>query len=374
MSVYRRAGAQTYSYDFRFKGRRFSGDTGKTAKREAQAQERLERERAREAVAIAAAFDAPSTWELAASRYWLEVGQHHKNRETTLKNLDWLTNQIGRGTALIDITDNVVARLVARRRVEPSARQRKDPQPLSAATINRTVTQMLRKVLLRARDIWKVPIADIRWRAHILPEPRERVREASHAEETEIMARLGSYADAVEFAFLSGCRRAEICGLKWTDVDFFGRQFTVTGKGDKRATLPMSDAIHALLWRIKDQHPEYVFSFVASRTRRELEQVRGKRYPIKVDRLSHVLKDAARDGGVTDFHLHDTRHTAATRVLRVSNLRVVQHLLRHEDIATTAKYAHAVTDDIRAALNAASPTQSATTPAGTRPNDLKKQG
>jgi site-specific recombinase XerD len=55
--------------------------------------------------------------------------------------------------------------------------------------------------------------------------------------------------------------------------------------------------------------------------------------------------------GLDDFRLHDTRHTRATRLLRTSgNLKLVQQLLGHEDIATTAKYAHATVEDLRAAL------------------------
>lgn len=362
MSVYKRPGAQTYSYEFRFRRHRFSGNTGKASKREAEAEERSRREAARLALDTAAALDSPRTWQLAASRYWTEVGQYHKNAETTLTCLDWLTGQIGAHTALTAITDNTVARLVARRRAEPSARTRKGdtPLPLAPATINRTVLEPLRKVLRRARDIWKVPVADIAWRQHRLAEPRERVREASHDEEARLLAQLErGYDDAVRFALLSGCRRAELCALRWTDVDFFGRQFTVTGKGDKRATLPMSGAIFDLLWRLRGQHPEFVFSFVATKTRKHTGQVRKGRYPIDPQNLSHVVARAARLAGVSNFRLHDTRHTAATRVLRVSNLRVVQHLLRHEDIATTAKYAHALAEDVRAALDAMSDTRNA---------------
>lgn len=57
------------------------------------------------------------------------------------------------------------------------------------------------------------------------------------------------YDDAIEFAFLSGCRRMEILGLDWPRVDFFGRQFTVIGKGKKSRVIPMSQAIFDLLWR-----------------------------------------------------------------------------------------------------------------------------
>jgi site-specific recombinase XerD len=52
--------------------------------------------------------------------------------------------------------------------------------------------------------------------------------------------------------------------------------------------------------------------------------------------------------------LHDLRHTAATRHLKggKANLKVVQRLMRHEDIATTAKYAHAYDEDVLEAMEA----------------------
>jgi integrase len=381
MSVYRRHGAETYSYDFRLQGHRFSGDTGETEKRKAQAHERLKRAEAAAQVAEGIALDKPATWELASSRYWLEVGQHHRNADTTLKSLAWLTRHIGRETRLEAIDDNFVAGLVAHRRMEdrPGIKDLDRQRKIGPATVNRTMTEPLRKVLLRAQKVWKVKVGDIAWRTHMLAEPKERVREASRDEEAAILAQLErGYEDAVKFGILSGCRRKEICGLRWTDVDFFNRQFAVTGKGDKRGIVPMSAEIHAMLWRKRDEHPEFVFSFVAQKTRRELGQVRGRRYPIKEGRLTDVMQQAIKDAGVTNFRLHDTRHTAATRVLRASNLKVVQNLLRHEDIATTAKYAHAMTEDIRAALDAASAANATTGNAAGRfandANDLEKKG
>jgi integrase len=60
--------------------------------------------------------------------------------------------------------------------------------------------------------------------------------------------------------------------------------------------------------------------------------------------------------GVKDLRFHDTRHTAATRVLRESNLRVVRTLLGHSDGRTTTKYPHDMMDDVLNALEAATPT------------------
>lgn len=368
MSVYRRPGSSTYSYDFRLRGRRFSGATEAATKREALKAEATARANALAKLEAERAFAGKDiTFEAAASRYWHEVGQHHRNSTLTLWSMDWLTGAIGKGTRLSAIDDSHVALLVAKRRADlVPGRKTAPPKPVSPATVNRTVTEPLRKIMTRARDIWGVKVQAIRWRGHLLPEPRERVREASSGEEAAIMGNLGrGYDDAILFAFLSGCRRGEVVGLEWSRVDFFGRQFTVIGKGGHSHTVPMSQAIFELLWRLRGHHEATVFTYVAARTDRRKELVKGQRYPITASGLQTAMRRAVASAGVPNFRLHDTRHTAATRTLRASNLKVVQSLLGHADISTTAKYAHALVEDVRAALDAATPTRIATeTPEG----------
>ena len=63
------------------------------------------------------------------------------------------------------------------------------------------------------------------------------------------------------------------------------------------------------------------------------------------------------------YRFHDNRHTAATRVLRAcGNLKVAQKLLRHADIATTAKYAHVMHEDVLEAMERAARTAEAKSP------------
>ncbi|MDW9814979.1 tyrosine-type recombinase/integrase [Sinorhizobium meliloti] len=374
MSVYKRKGKDTYSYDFVVRGQRFSGDTGETTKRAAERFETAKREAAKLEVADQAAlYGQTLTFDLAAHRWWEEVGQHHKNFETTLGVLDWLKRHIGAKTPLEKVTDSVVARLVAKRRGDYVKGNPKRGF-VSPATVNRTCTQPLREIITRAKRVWKVAVADVDFGKHMLKEPQERVREASLGEESAILGQLErGYDAAVEFAFLSGCRRMEILGLEWPHVDFFSRRFTVTGKGGKSRTLPMSDAIHALLWGEKDHHPVKVFTFEAKRTLKSTGKVRGKRYPLTESGLKSAMRRAVPKADVKNFRFHDTRHTAATRVLRASNLKVAQKLLGHSDIKTTTKYAHALDDDIRNALNAAvRPTKSPTDAASESDKPLKK--
>jgi integrase len=235
------------------------------------------------------------------------------------------------------------------------------PVKIGPSTVNRTMTQHLREILIRAAKVWKVKVIDIDWSEHLLKEPKERVREASPAEETAILAELEcGYDVAIKFAFLSGCRRMEILGLIWSRVDFFSKSITVIGKGNKSRIIPMSRAIFELLWAERDRHPEAVFTYEAKRTSKRYKLVRGRRYPLTESGLKTAMRRAVPDAGVSNFRFHDTRHTAATRILRVSNLRVAQKLLGHEDIKTTTKYAHAMVEDIRNGLDAMNPTESPT--------------
>ena len=56
--------------------------------------------------------------------------------------------------------------------------------------------------------------------------------------------------------------------------------------------------------------------------------------------------------GITDFRFHDFRHDLATKLLRdTGNLKLVQKVLNHADIKTTARYAHVLDEDVAVALD-----------------------
>lgn len=365
MSVFKRKGAEEYEYDFQYRNHRFCGRTGEKNKRAAERVEATKKEEARQSVAAeerrAKAIERPAIWEVAASRYWHEVGQHHKNAKTTFACLAWLTRELGPKIPLLRIDDNRIALLVAKRRNELRrvGRPENSTKKVGPATVNRTVTEPLRKVLLRAQKVWRSEVANIDWRSHRLEEPQERVREGSYAEEADILSEMGrGYEEAMLFAFRNGVRRMEIISFKKTMVDFFSRQFTVIGKGGRARIIPMSDQAYAQLWRLKDAPTEYVFSYVAARTDKRKEIVRGQSYPLTDAGLRSAQRRAIKKSGVTNFRPHDTRHTAATRVSRSHGIRVAQKLLGHSEVTTTTKYAHVMQEDVRAALNAATPVES----------------
>ncbi len=113
-----------------------------------------------------------------------------------------------------------------------------------------------------------------------------------------------------------------------------------------------------LLAEQRGNHPIYVFTYVCKRSRGQRRK--GERYPFSKNGWRKDWWRALEAAGIEDFRFHDLRHTAATRVLRASNnLKVVQEMLGHSDIGTTARYAHAMKEDVRAAMEAA---QSRNTP------------
>lgn len=360
MSVYKRPGRAVYSYDFVHRGNRFSGSTGCKTKREA---EKFEDELKRKLKTQVADRSAPMTFMTASTLYWEERAQHFAKSVDIERYLAWLQKNIGATRLISSIDDAEVARLVAKRRGEGN---------FSNASINRGVTEPLRAILRRARRTWKQTVQDIDWKQHLLKEPQERIREASADEEKKLLEAIrGDYAPALRFALLSGCRRAEIVGLRWRDVDFFNKQITIFGKGEKTRVIPMTRSLYDLLKPELGKHPESVFTYVAKMPRKDAGKVR----PITMEGFKTEWRRTVRRAGVSDYRFHDNRHTAATRLVRATgNLRLAQRLLGHSDLSTTTRYAHVTHDDLRAGMEAATPTKSPTTATEGEDKDLKNKG
>jgi integrase len=294
----------------------------------------------------------------ACTRFWQDREADLVDSDKLLWSLGWFDKHFG-DLRLVDIGDNEIARMVARRRGETNLNHKKTEKALiSKTTVNRTVTEPMRQILRRARKVWKVPVQDIEWPEHFLAEPQELVREASVDEEAAILANLKrGYDDAVFFAIRMGARREEILNLDWPHIDFFNDRLTLDGKGSRKRTVPFPEDVRDLLWSLKDHHKVKVFTYEAAYNRKAGKHspatVRGQRYPLTEAGLEEAFSTAMKTAGVANFRFHDTRHTAATQMLRATgNLRLVQRLLGHSKIETTMKYAHVTDDDLAVAMSA----------------------
>lgn len=354
MSVYRpknKSGEFTspfFHYDFQCRGHRFHGTTACTDQREAKRFEKAKRKEVEALIEKEGFLDGkPMTVHDACAQYWLEVGQHLASANDTWTYLARIEKMLGPTTLLSAITTAKVADKVARRRGENVA----------AATVNRTLTEPLRRIMRRAERVWEQRVRPINWRELILPEPLERVREANDEEEAALVSGIrDDYRPALEFMFLSGCRLEEVVTLTWDRVQWTAGAVEIRGKSrrggeEKVRHIPITPDIHDILWSIKDHHPVAVFTYEAQRPQKERGIARGDRVPLTYEGLKTRWQRDRAAAGITDFRLHDTRHTALTRLVReTGNLKIAQKLAGHTDISTTAKYAHANVDDIRDAM------------------------
>ena len=110
-----------------------------------------------------------------------------------------------------------------------------------------------------------------------------------------------------------------------------------------------------LLCEERGNHPEFVFTYICQKTRRGPKpRVKGKRYPFSRNGWRKSWRAALEVAAITNFKLHDLRHTMATRTLRACrNLKVVQAALGYSDICTTSRCVHAATEDVRSAMEQA---------------------
>lgn len=364
MSIYKPKKSPYYAYDFELQGHRFHGSTGATERRAAEIVEKAERRKAASLLAKASGPGGLMTIDEAAGRYWEEIGQHEANADELEKNLARIVDWIEPVTPIVEIDDELVTRLVARRRGEYRWGDAKFGL-VSSSQVNRSFTDVLRRVMIRARRKWKVALPDEPdWSTNRLEEPRPRSRGLTYEAEDAIAAvEREGYAEARQFAQISGLRRREVVTLTWQQVDWTAGEIRVVGKGDEPHVLPITSAIRAVLWPLQGKHKVHVFTYVAQRSRIDPKSkrrfIKGARYPITYWGWGTRWARDREKAGLDGVRLHDLRHTSATRLLRATgNLKAAQQLLGHSTIRTTSTfYAHALIDDVAEAMEASATDQ-----------------
>jgi integrase/recombinase XerD len=136
----------------------------------------------------------------------------------------------------------------------------------------------------------------------------------------------------LELLYGSGLRATELVSLPLSAVPRDAPLITVTGKGGTTRIVPMSSAARAALSRWLAVRPQGKHLF-PSRNGAHLTRVR----------LFQLLKELAARAGIAPEKVspHVLRHAFATHLLEGgADLRVLQTLLGHADIATTQIYTH----------------------------------
>lgn len=136
----------------------------------------------------------------------------------------------------------------------------------------------------------------------------------------------------IELLYGSGLRATELVSLPLSAVPRDAPFLTVTGKGSQQRMVPVSGRARHALSRWLDVRPD---------EGRFLFPSRGKH--LTRVRLFQLIKDLAARAGIDPGKVspHVLRHAFATHLLEGgADLRVLQTLLGHADIATTQIYTH----------------------------------
>ena len=182
-----------------------------------------------------------------------------------------------------------------------------------------------------------------------LPQPRTKrplPKILTHAEVEALMKRAELEADSgtpadvrqlalVEMLYGSGLRATELVSLPVAAIPRDAPLITITGKGGQARMVPVSDRAREALQRWLELRP-------TKPTSRFLFPSRGGKHLTRV-RLFQLLKSLSLRAGIDPAKVspHVLRHAFATHLLEGgADLRVLQTLLGHADIATTQIYTH----------------------------------
>jgi integrase len=286
-----------------------------------------------------------------ARRLWDQSAQHDAEAAATSTNLARLIAYFGKAKLLTDIDHAEARQLVAWRRGH-RVRDRANAPLIANGTVNRSVTQVLQRLFVFAKNEGVIFEREPKWNDLLLKEPVERVRELQDSEAAALDAVMrADFEPFFAFAKASGMRLRECVTLRWSEINFGTRQIVRLGKGDKRVAFPITPTIRDILFPLQGQHPEFVFTYIAARGNRRLGKVKGQRYPLTINGAKEFWQRMRKRAGVTGFRFHDFRHNFGTKLLRdCGNLKLVQRAMNHADIKSTLRYAHVLDDDIAAAV------------------------
>ena len=161
----------------------------------------------------------------------------------------------------------------------------------------------------------------------------------------------------VELLYQTGMRRAELAGLKDSDVDLCARQVRVFGKRKKERLVPLGEGLMKEIEGYLAVKREILgeqegFGIFLVRKKRN-----GTWVPLGAEGIYNIVR--ARMGDVSTLKKHSPhvlRHTFATTMLNNgADVRSIQALLGHSSLAATQVYTHASFEQMKKVYEQAHP-------------------
>ena len=192
-----------------------------------------------------------------------------------------------------------------------------------------------------------------RYRSELrLREPQRLPRSLDGDEVVALVGSLRSWRDRAIAGLMLFCglRSAEVLALNVVDVDIGGRWLRVWGKGAKERRVPLDvDVAGTIQTYLLAERPETTSTalFVVAKG-----ATRGQ--PLSLAGLRTIFRYHRGVAGVPAGHPHALRHTFGTALAEAGvDLAVMQALLGHAHIDTTARYVHLAPAHLKAEFDAA---------------------
>lgn len=156
----------------------------------------------------------------------------------------------------------------------------------------------------------------------------------------------------LEMLYATGLRVSELVGLPMSALGQGNQFLMVSGKAGRERMVPLSDPAQKALKKYTDVRKQFIGSD-DQKTRQEKWVFPSRTSDsghLTRQRFAQLLKDLARAAGLEEGKVspHILRHAFATHLLsNGADLRSVQKMLGHADIATTQIYTHIVGDKLK---------------------------
>jgi integrase/recombinase XerD len=235
---------------------------------------------------------------------------------------------------------------------------REDRAPVAATTLGRKVAclRSFYRHLRREEIIEHDPTAELRGprKPQRLPRvlSREEVQRLLSGPQGQSALALRDRA-LLEVMYACGLRASEAVGLELGDLDLEEGLLCARGKGSKERIVPIGrQALAALAAYLRSGRPELIGERVQSRL-----MVNHRGGPLTRQGLYKIVQGHARRAGLEEkMSPHTLRHTFATHLLAGGcDLRSLQEMLGHADLATTQVYTHLSAERLKDAYFGAHP-------------------
>ncbi len=162
----------------------------------------------------------------------------------------------------------------------------------------------------------------------------------------------------LEILYATGLRVSELVGLPLAALSRDGKMLIVRGKGGKERMVPLSEPATAAIEKYRAGRRSFIARGRGEAAKKWLFPSRAKQGYLTRARFGQLLKELAAEAKIDPRRVspHVLRHSFASHLLaHGADLRSLQQMLGHSDIATTQIYTHVLDERLKRLVAEAHP-------------------